>query len=94
MEIKPDVRSADLEICSVVPNANNLSEAGNNLPHKRKLKDIAGSFFRIRKGSNRKLSEGQKKKKEKNAARKERKATKTLAIVLGKDKWWNFILKL
>ena len=46
------------------------------------FKEFSENLFKLRQRVSRKVKT--KKKKEKNAARKERKATKTLAIVLGK----------
>jgi len=70
------------KISQVVTNPSNHADLGNNLTKKKKKKKIAGSLFKAKTGSNGALPK-EKKKKEKNAARKERKATKTLAIVLG-----------
>ena len=48
---------------------------------KFQFREFSENLFRLRQRVSRKVKT--KKKKEKNAARKERKATKTLAIVLG-----------
>ena len=56
-----------------------LSEEG--VDKKFQFREFSENLFKLRQRVSRKVKT--KKKKEKNAARKERKATKTLAIVLG-----------
>jgi len=84
------LKDSDFEISQVVSNPNSLKEGSNDPPKKSKLKNIKGALFGNKKGSLKVPLEEKKKKKEKNAARKERKATKTLAIVLGKVEFMLF----
>ena len=75
--------------CDVITPASQQAEPpscdGDNVSiatRRIQFRNFSENFFKLRQRVSRKVKK--EKKKEKNAARKERKATKTLAIVLGK----------
>ena len=81
---KPLIFISSLALCRQIQSKRNGSAGGRTLEGgelmEKKDKKASSARFTIYK-----VNKASKKKREKSSAKKERKATKTLAIVLGKD---------